>query len=46
MMYPLIDLTDPVALQRAESGAYTFTAKPDRLTRSQREALRACPEAG
>lgn len=40
------DITDPVALQRAESGAYTFTAKPDRLTTRQREALRACPEAG
>lgn len=40
------DITDPVALQRAEPGAYTFTAKPDRLTTGQREALRACTEAG
>lgn len=33
------DITDPVALQYAEPGTYTITARPDRLTTAQREAL-------
>jgi DNA-binding transcriptional ArsR family regulator len=33
------DITDPVALQYTEPGTYTITAKPDRLTTTQREAL-------
>jgi len=33
------DITDPVALQRTESGACTVTARLDRLTTTQREAL-------
>jgi hypothetical protein len=33
------DITDPVALQHADSGAYTVTARPDRLTTTQRKAL-------
>jgi DNA-binding transcriptional ArsR family regulator len=33
------DVSDPVALRRAGSGAYTITARPDRLTATQREAL-------
>jgi hypothetical protein len=33
------DITDPVALERTESGACTVTARLDRLTTTQREAL-------
>jgi DNA-binding transcriptional ArsR family regulator len=33
------DLTDPVALQRTESGMYTITARLDRLSTTQRQAL-------
>jgi DNA-binding MarR family transcriptional regulator len=33
------DITDPVVLRRTESGACTFTARLDRLTAAQRDAL-------
>jgi DNA-binding transcriptional regulator GbsR (MarR family) len=33
------DMSDPVVLLRAGAGTYTITAKPDRLTTTQREAL-------
>jgi hypothetical protein len=33
------DVTDPVALRRPALGAYTITARPERLTTAQREAL-------
>jgi hypothetical protein len=33
------DITDPVALRHTESGAYTITARIDRLTAAQRAAL-------
>jgi hypothetical protein len=33
------NITDPVALRRTEPGTYTIKARPDRLTRTQREAL-------
>ncbi|MFI1400089.1 MarR family transcriptional regulator [Streptomyces sp. NPDC020681] len=32
-------LTDPVTVSRTEPGTYTVTARPDRLTNAQREAL-------
>jgi Helix-turn-helix domain/MarR family len=35
------DITDPVAV-RLDSGAYSATVKPDRLTAAQRTALRDC----
>lgn len=35
------DITDPVAVLRTEAGAYAITARPDRLTTTQRDAL-AC----
>jgi hypothetical protein len=34
------EIADPVALQRAESGTYTLTARLDRLGATQRQALR------
>jgi DNA-binding transcriptional regulator GbsR (MarR family) len=34
------EIADPVALQRAESGTYTLTARLDRLSVTQRQALR------
>ncbi|WP_422653005.1 helix-turn-helix domain-containing protein [Amycolatopsis sp.] len=34
------DFADPIALAFTDSGAYTVTAKPDRLTAAQREAVR------
>jgi hypothetical protein len=34
------EIADPVALQRAESGTYTLTARLDRLSAPQRQALR------
>jgi hypothetical protein len=33
------DITDPVTLRRTEPGIYTITARPNRLTIAQREAL-------
>ncbi|NUW38712.1 GbsR/MarR family transcriptional regulator [Nonomuraea rhodomycinica] len=32
-------IADPLALERTEAGAYTVTARPDRLSPAQREAL-------
>lgn len=33
------DITDPVAPRRVQHGTYTITARPDRLTATQREPL-------
>jgi hypothetical protein len=33
------DITDPISLRRDQDGTYTITARPDRLTATQREAL-------
>ena len=33
------DIGDPIALRQVQAGAYTITARPNRLTPSQREAL-------
>jgi hypothetical protein len=40
------DITDPLALQHADPGAYTVTARPDRLTTAQRTALAGTPSRG
>jgi DNA-binding transcriptional ArsR family regulator len=39
--YP--DITDPIAVRRVGSGAYTIAARPDRLTATQRDALGRLP---
>ncbi|HEX6341569.1 GbsR/MarR family transcriptional regulator [Umezawaea sp.] len=36
------DVTDPVAVRHVGSGEYAATARPERLTAAQREALRDC----
>jgi DNA-binding transcriptional ArsR family regulator len=42
--YP--DITDPVTLQHTEPGTYTITARLDRLSAPQRQALSASSESG
>jgi hypothetical protein len=42
LQYP--EISDPIVLQRCESGAYTITTNPHRLSAIQRQALRRSSE--